>query len=149
MTSALSRNVLVHSCFSQECGDPCPNKCRCRKLVSYEEARYLVKIGEASWMLDYNPYTKKVYEMPDEIICERTAKTPRSNTLESAHMERNAESNEEQIASADAYGELQIGVWDALTRAEIWNEEDDEFRGRAIIVLFDYDLRTHYSGSIK
>jgi hypothetical protein len=123
--------------------------CRCKLRVTYEEAREWVSFGEACWKLELSTHRDHVVESADAIVLLQVAKTPRTQTFEKANTERLVEGHQEDIDKANAYGDMQIDVWDTLTRKEPWSEADDPFRGRAIIVLFDYDLRTMYSGSIK
>lgn len=90
MESRLSfRTSLVHSCHSPELSEPRPDSCKCRKLVSRDKAIEMVKHGEADWLISYENQNP----MPTWNIClrGRVNKTPRSHTLERAHIERGLE----------------------------------------------------------
>ena len=89
MHRAFFKTTLVHSCFSQELAEPQPKKCRCRKYVSKEQAQVLVNLGSADWLTDFSG------DVPipswDVVLRGRQGKTPRTPTLERAHMERKLE----------------------------------------------------------
>ena len=125
------------------------HSCRCKFRVTYDEAREYVSFGEARWKLELNTKRDHAVESTEALVLLQVAKTPRTQTFEKANTERLVEGHQEDIDKANVYGEMTIEMWDSLTRKELWVEADDPFRGRAIIVLFDYDLRTVYSGSIK
>lgn len=74
----------VHHCFSQELGIPQPKKCKCRKFVSKEFATNLVVDGIADWLIVY-PAGVPSYDI---VLKGIAGKTPRAQTIESAHIER-------------------------------------------------------------
>src|ERR1700722_12452042 len=45
------RTCRQHSCYAQEIGELKPDKCSCRKLISLEKAKDLVKRGTAQWVI--------------------------------------------------------------------------------------------------
>src|SRR5208282_3784503 len=157
------KDVLVHSCFSQRKGDPyVPRRCRCKKWITREEARLRVALGDADWKMVWFLKSKNPFPSRTEIVEEQDAKTPRSNTIEKAHMTRNIEGDEEEAASINVYQELMLTTRCLFVRGMeqfagrlileedgswrgtpiLWDEMKDPFRGRVILVLFGYDLRT-------
>ena len=101
----------VHYCYSADLGEPRPKKCRCKKVVSREMASTLVQIGEADWIIDSATGIPTWHV----VLRGRTGKTPRANTIESAHMERYtehsqnpAEAGDESIALLDEYHDTVI-----------------------------------------
>lgn len=80
------KTSTVHSCFSQELNERKPRKCKCRRYVSHEKAIEMVNTGEANWLIDYS------LNIPIPtwhiVLYGRVNKTPRSHTLERAHIER-------------------------------------------------------------
>lgn len=79
----LFRTILLHSCYNIELGERLPQKCRCRKLISKEDASALVKTGRAEWVVGMDG-------IPTWDVClvGRGNKTPRAATIEKAHMQR-------------------------------------------------------------
>lgn len=78
------KTTKVHHCFNQELNEPQPKKCKCRKLISREFAANLVADGVADWVIKY-PEGVASYDI---ILKGIAGKTPRAQTVESAHMER-------------------------------------------------------------
>ena len=78
------KTCKVHHCFSQELSEPKPEKCRCRKFISKEFAAQLVADGVADYLIKY-PEGIPAY---DVVLKGRAGKTPRTPTLEKAHIER-------------------------------------------------------------
>lgn len=83
------RTSLVHSCHAADKNEKRPEKCKCRKLVTREIAVEMVNHGEADWLINY----KGEVPIPtwDVVYKGITGKTPRSHTLEKAHLERGVE----------------------------------------------------------
>lgn len=157
--SITNYSVLVHSCFSQRLGDPKPKKCRCKMFITYAAAKERVAEGIADWLILYSK-SEKVYDAIDAIVEERGLKTPRSNTLEKAHMERNTEGHEEQVASVELYQELThdsqyLLMYGVILKAGrylsgepvLFDPATDAFRGRAILIFFGLDQRTNYGAT--
>jgi hypothetical protein len=89
------RICLVHSCYSADLGEPRPKKCTCHKLVTKEQAIELVKNGTADWVINYD----HEFPMPtwNVVLRGRAKQTPRSHTLEAAHIQRGLE-RQDQLA---------------------------------------------------
>lgn len=96
-------SVLIHGCHSAD--DKQPEKCLCKKYIPYEEAAEIVRQGLATWMWMY-PNQGNAFQSHGAIVLVSSKKTPRGAMLERAHMERNAEGQDEQQASVEAFGEL-------------------------------------------
>lgn len=73
----------MHSCFNPELGELLRQKCRCRKLISKEDASILVKTGRAEWVVGMDGIPTW-----DVALSGRGNKTPRAATIEKAHMQR-------------------------------------------------------------
>lgn len=86
------RVSLVHSCHSADLGEPRPKRCTCRKLITKEQAIEMVKTGAADWLIDY----RGEFPMPtwNVVLRGRAKQTPRSHTIERAHIERGLERQE-------------------------------------------------------
>lgn len=95
------RTTLVHSCYSPEVMPDllkaAPKKCKCRKLITKEQAEEWVSHGEADWVIRYEG--NKPVKTWNIVLLGRKTKTPRGQTLEKAHLERGVE-RREQLAEA-------------------------------------------------
>ena len=78
------KTTKVHYCYSQELNEPQPKICKCRKFISREEATDHVANGIADWIVKY-PEGISTYDI---ILKGIAGKTPRSQTIEKAHIER-------------------------------------------------------------
>lgn len=92
------RTSLVHSCFSIELSEPQPRNCRCRKLVTRQQAVELVNQGAADWIIDYSGGVP----IPTWNICYRgrVGKTPRAHTLETCN----------PVRAPRAFGQIERGI---------------------------------------
>lgn len=102
MSRVIFRTSLVHSCYSAELGEPRPKKCKCRKLITKDQAIEWVKQGIAEWVINYEGGVP----VPSWAVAlrNRGAKTPRAQTIEKAHMQRGLERSDywaQQLWMAD------------------------------------------------
>lgn len=139
------RSVLVHGCFDQRLGELRPKTCRCRYLITWEEANEYVAEGKADWII---VGWKKGFPIegrnlvwgarPEEtqgnekISSAYAKKTPRVHTIEKADMER-AYVNQyrEDQERIETYGQLSIEVVQEMIAP--WRE--DPFAGRALLYM--------------
>ena len=108
------KTTKVHYCFHQELGDPQPKKCKCRKFISKEFAEGLIADGVADWLITFPAGTPST----DIVMRNIASKTPRAQTIESAHIERyidqiwnigNADFDDpEVLAHLDRYHDLEM-----------------------------------------
>lgn len=85
--------------------------------------------GSWLWLWVYPPGRAAAYASHDAIVMEQNLKTPRSQTLEKAHMERNLEAySQEAKDSRELYGAL---LREGLQKMIVpWDGNDPFKRGR-------------------
>jgi hypothetical protein len=100
--------VKVHTCYSIELSEPRPVICKCRELISAQDAEDRIKKGMARWAVGYD--RPKPYEDGSQIcMTGRTKKTPRGATIEKAHMERAyIDGDKEEQLRIETYGLLTL-----------------------------------------
>lgn len=161
-------SVLVHSCFSQALGHPQPPKCNCKKEVAYEEAKRLVRIGEADWLVVFRKKARSGFPTSRAIVMETHKQTPRVQTIEKAHIERLVERTgtdlsklspakqaliKEQLERMDAWQGISKDFRTALffgvqlKAGRVVGGEPkfipDPFEGRAILIMWDDERTSH------
>jgi hypothetical protein len=163
-------DVLVHSCFAQESGEPQPAKCSCKKLVAYEEAKRLVKVGEADWLMVYKKAAKHAFPTSRAVVLSYQKQTPRVQTIERTHIERIIEWDgdksklekmtpakqammQERLERMDAWQGVALDFWSALFHGVALKNGKvvggaplfipDPFEGRAILIMWDDERTSH------
>jgi hypothetical protein len=119
-------DVRVHFCHRP--GFKKPVSCRCKRWITLDEATRQVDEGLADWDWVYPP-KGQAFQSRGAIVLIPARKTPRSATLEKAHIERAASDYKEQQASTAAYLQLEFEKWSGLIVPFI----ADPFEGRAML----------------
>lgn len=83
----INKSVRVHTCYSMELSEPQPEKCVCREFVTVDEAEDRVRRGLANYVIRFDK--GKPYEDLNQLcMTGRHLQTPRTATIEKAHIER-------------------------------------------------------------
>ena len=167
----LKDSILFHNCFFGGGGesDPfVPSRCKCRKFVSEEEAQSFIALGEA---IDFET---RVPAFTGRAIVQigKLKRTPRSATVEKAHISRlvekpktkanarertleelqaavkqdQAERFEEEKWRLEIYGELNTEFLHSLIRevsADQYDHQEREAFGRPGIFSFEEERTSH------
>jgi len=114
------KDVLVHTCFAQEMGDPQPSRCLCRKRITGAEAVQAIARGEAEWLAQFSPTGS--WKNSAAVVKARERRTPKAATIDARHIERAYVDGDEQAAiRIEEYGLLTLelrALWVVPFRSE-------------------------------
>jgi hypothetical protein len=136
--------------------------CKCKRLVTKEEAQILVATGEAHWHLlpanGFGEEKMRVWESNQSVVLKMAIRTPRASSGgEKAQTERQAEGSKDDRETIEEGHAITLGFRALLYRGIVlengkylsgepirWSHHDDPFYDRAILIFFGLDERTNY-----
>jgi len=82
------KDTLLHTCFNQAFGDPLPQRCRCRKRLTSEEARHAVAKGEAAWLVVGYKEGHPLISTAQVVAAPKLLHVPRAAVCDAVHIAR-------------------------------------------------------------
>ncbi len=120
-TLAVFRSVLVHKCFNPEVATAPPAiGCKCKKFISTQRREELLARGEIRYVIEPGRKGTPVNRTSEVVVLRKATQTPRTATIEKAHIERAfCHGNEDHEIKAgqrererlEAYGAMTEAMW--------------------------------------